>query len=192
MRILLFIIIVTTVIGCSQEKQFITITKGSVTLLVQDTSDYSQEYIDELLNWDLTDTYTLNHDSLIVGGGFGYGLFDTILLKGKQYNFQSSNINLGVKRINFSTIEYEIQIKSGNEFKTFRGLAHGGVSVFGSETDEDDKTRNSYFCSEYSNNWKHSTVIVRIDSENGDKAKIIVNGDLSIPLDKCPTLSLRN
>tara|TARA_B100000809_G_C14890614_1_gene442539 strand:- start:88 stop:678 length:591 start_codon:yes stop_codon:yes gene_type:complete len=195
MRILILIFVLTVSKAYSQDKEFFKLSKGSVTVLIKDTSDYSKEYIDELLNWDLSQSYILNRDSLIVNGGFGYGLFDTGLLKDKSYTFQGVNdvtkITLEVKRINYSTVEYQIIVKQGDESNTFNGVAHGGVSVLGSESDEDDNTGIAYFCSEYSSNWKHSEVILRIDSEESNKAKVIIYGDLKIPLENCPTLSLR-
>ena len=196
MRIPAIIFILIGLTALSQEEQFIKISNGSVSILVKDTSDYSAEYINELLNWRLSDTYILNQDSLIVSRGFEYGLFDTGLKENKKYSFEGTNeemtINLDVRRVNFSTIEYQIEITKGDVSETLTGTAHGGVSILGAESDEDDKTGASYFCSEYSNNWKHSSVLLRIDSEDSDKAKVIVSGGLDVTLNSCPTLRLKN
>ncbi len=192
LTILFFLIGFTTT---AQNDQFVKMSRDSLTLFVKDTSDYSKEYLEELLNWDLSKTYTLNRDTLIVNGGFGYGLFDTGLKKDRPYIFKGANdlmtINLVATRVNFSTIEYQIELKKGSELNTFNGKAHGGVSILGSESDTDDKTGESYFCSEYSSNWKHSKVIVRIDSEESNKATIIIHDNIHVTLESCPTLVLK-
>jgi hypothetical protein len=178
----------------AQRTQFIKITQNSTTIFVNDTSDYSKDYLEELMAWDLSTTYTLNRDTLFVNGGFGYGLFDTGIEKDKQYTFSGSNdlmaITLVVIRINFSTIEYQVEIKKDNEITTFYGEAHGGVSILGSESDTDNMTGESYFCSEYYSNWKHPKVTLRIDSEENNRAKVIIYDSLEITLKNCPTLVL--
>ncbi len=75
--------------------------------------------------------------------------------------------------------------------ETISGTAHGGVSILGAESDEDDSTGVSYFCSEYYSNWKHPNVTLRIDAEDSYKAKVIISGDPLVTLDSCPTLKLK-
>lgn len=196
MRILTTILALVSLTAFSQDGQFTKLEKGSVTILVNDTSEYSSEYLNELFNWDLSKTYILNRDSLIVSRGVEYGLFDTGLEMDKKYVFEGYNshmkIALDVTRLNYSTIRYHIEISKVNESETIDGTAHGGVSILGSESDEDDKTGISYFCSEYSNNWKHSSVIIRIDSEENNRAKVIISEGPEVTLQSCPTLRLTN
>ena len=197
MKILTVLFVLIQLTASSQDADFHVISRDSVSILVKDTSDYSKEYLDELLNWGLSDSYILNRDSLIINQ-YEFGLFDTGLKKNEEYRFEGENekmsVDLVVKRINYSTIEYQITTKKGDQLVNFSGRAHGGVSILGAESDEDDATGIYYFCSEYYSNWKQARFTIRIDSEEGNKAKVIIpeEPEPSIGLNDCPTLRLKD
>lgn len=136
--------------------------------------------------------YILIEDTLFTSGPFGYGLFDIGLDLQKQYIFEGIKkhvkVTLVVSRINYSTLKYDITVLKSGVSHVFSGLAHGGVSILGSESDTDTNSGISYFCSEYSNKWKDSSVMIRIDSEQSKRATVIIRDKLILSLDSCPTL----
>jgi len=197
MKFILYITLICFSQGAlSQGSDFIELRRDSVTVFVKDTTAYSQAYIDELLNCNLSTEYILNDDSLIVSRGVEYGLFYTGLEKDSTYEFLGKNggyeVLLTVKRINYSTITYSAVIKSGELGERIQGIAHGGVAILGSESDDDDQTGDAYLSAEYSSNWITPNHSIRIDKEKNNRAKIIVTGNsgITLNLSDCPTLRL--
>ena len=137
----------------------------------------------------------LNEDTLFITGVDEHFLFDTTLELNKKYRYQGETtdfmIRLDIIRINYSTVKYKARIKQGEIIENISGIAHGGVYIFASESDEDKG--EAYFCTEYYSNWINSNHIIRIDSEEGNRVKLIISGNSSIllGLGECPTLRIQ-
>ena len=182
----------------AQNSGYYAIKRDSITLFVKDTNAYSKEFLNELANWKLAKAYILEDDKILVDSTEEFSAFFTGLKIGERYTYIGKNdeyeIDLTIKRLNYTTIYYDAIIRSEDGREHIKGKAHGGVSLFSEEIDEDDETGVAYACTEYVDNLENPGHAIRIDSEQTTRAKLIVEGndDVYVDLVSCPTLKVKH
>ncbi len=179
----------------SQLNGFVEFKNDSTTIYVKDTNDYSKSFIQEIFKFEISKNYFLNKDTLRLNSK-EFALFDTGLSLNKEYHYSGQNesfkINLTIKRINFSSIQYNGEVYSGNLRNTFEGIANGGVPIFGIQNQKDPVNGEKYPYVEYLSNWVYPIHTIQIDSKNHSRIKISIGGNstLNINEENCPTLRL--
>ncbi len=168
----------------------------SVSIVIKDSSDYSLNFIRSLKTDKSFWNYTLN------GNLFIFNDNDTtkfpedppmgkiVILSNKKEDIE---INLTVKRVFQSSIEYKLEFIQNGSSSIQKGLADLSPHFFlGSESDTDDSTGYSYFSAEY---WDKNIdyLSIRIGKEPINEKTlrgIIVCklGSVKIDLDNFPTL----
>ncbi len=168
------------------------------TLTGADTIRYSREYIEELRSSGMASSISLVDSMMVVDGLTVF--FPTDLKLDQWYVFSASTakemIELRVKRINYTNIQYEFWIGNEDKRNEDEGMVIGGPDILGSEIDEDDLSGVAYTATEYSNCSLHCCRSIRIGRNDADElvAKYTRHCDLpgrDIDLYDLPTLRLQ-
>jgi hypothetical protein len=148
-------------------------------IVVKNKSDYSEKFIqglkglgykkfeliDSLLIIDNKDTVTFSQTPKIG---------EQRVYTGKQGNLA---IAVKVKRINYTTVDYKIEMVEFGKTNHFQTGQADIISsfFFGTESNEDERTGEGYFVTEYTDNReKNCYTHIRLGDEN-ELAKIIMN-----------------
>jgi len=161
------------------DRNEVSSNKKETELVIKSKSDYSEKFIeglkelgykklelkDSLLIIDNKDTATFSKTPKIG---------EHIVYTGRQDNLA---IAVTVKRLNYTTIDYKIEmVEFGKTIHNQTGQADIISSFFfGAESNEDERTGEGYFVTEYTDNReKNCFTHIRLGDEN-ELAKIIKN-----------------
>lgn len=164
--------------------------------------DYSEEFLKSFK--DMQENFgpmELQGDTILMGEN-GKTFFPEEPLKGKTYTLtgiqeQKLAISLTVKRINYTTIDYKVEIvEFGQSNYTDEGQAHLSAGfILGDESDESSLSGNSYGATEFFDYKEdcHTSIRLGRDEASGNYllGKLIknCNGEIKdIELDNFPTL----
>jgi hypothetical protein len=183
----------------TMNKSVIPIKDSSFIIVIRDSSDYSLSFIKSLSKpgndyWK----YYLDSNLLIIND-HDSAKFPNVPPLGQTIHLANQlkdlEINLTVKRISQSTIEYVIESKSDNKTLVVKkGIADlYPVFYFGTEEDKDDLFGNYYSSIEYWDIHDSLHTAIRIGEDPKKKGtflgKIKVKiGSIKIDLDNFPTL----
>ncbi len=176
-------------------------TKKLAAIFIEDKSQYSAQFISKIRSYGGIDRVDLKGDLVILDQRDSIQ-FPQIPKVNKRYTLTGKEgdlaIAITVKRINYTTIEYKIEMNEfGKSIKSEMGLADLSPFFFlGSESDIDDQTKESYFCTEFSGGHDSCHLSIRIGNiedspERALLAKLIKNCNdkiRDIDLDNFPTL----
>jgi hypothetical protein len=168
----------------------------SFSIVIKDSSDYSISFIRSLKTDKFFWNYNLNGNLFIFNDNDTTKfpedppLGKLVILSNKKEDLE---INLTVKRVFQSSIEYKLEFIQNGTSSIQKGLADLSPHFFlGSESDTDDSTGYSYFSAEY---WDKNIdyLSIRIGKEPINektlRGKIICKiGSLKVDLDNFPTL----
>ena len=176
-------------------------TKKLVKVVVDNTTQYSKKFISELSVMNGMDRIELDKGMIILNQTDSISFPEIPAIKHKKVftgRKADLSITLTVERINFTSMEYRIEIvEFGKSKSNTKGIADLGTFFFlGSESDTDDLTRESYFSTEFANSVDSCYTNIRIGNfeDSNDKpllAKIVknCNGEvMNIGLNNFPSL----
>jgi hypothetical protein len=166
------------------------------------TPDYSEEFLKSFENMKQNfGEMELKGEKILMGEN-GHTFFPEEPLKGKTYVLtaiqdQKLAISVTVKRINYSTIDYKVEIVEFGKAKHIEeGQAHLSAGfILGDESDESSLSGNYYGATEFFDNKENCSTSIRLgrDETSGNflLGKLIkdCNGEIKdIELDNFPTL----
>ncbi len=176
-------------------------TKKLADISIADEAQYSPEFVSQIRSFGGIEQIDLEGNLVILDQKDSIQfpeiprLNKSYTLKGKEGNL---SLSMTVKRVNYTSVEYKIEMNElGKSNKSEMGLAHlSGFFFLGSESDVDDQTEESYFCTEFSVAKDPCHLSIRIGNieDSPDQAllaKVIknCNGEIrDIDLDNFPTL----
>ena len=182
------------------DKNEVPSDKRETEIVIKNESDYSEKFIQGLKELGY-EKFELKHSLLLINGKDTAYFPETpkigkqIVLTGKKGNLA---IALTVKRINYTTVDYKIEMV---EFGKASHIQSGQADIissffFGAESDESEKTGNGYFVTEFTEyKDKDCYTFIRLgyDEETGPyllgKLKKNCNGKImDIGLDNFTTL----
>ncbi len=213
-KLLFFILIVTTLFGCTSSdearKQSIQTDtlpakkvdeKNSRTNKeVVDTSKYSRAFITSLKEIIGHEKFELKDSLLIINNDTSYFPSTPAIEKQQTYTGKKDKISVAihVQRLNYTTIKYRIEIiEDGKSSHYEAGVADLNAGFFlAAEIDEDDITGNAYPAAEFSFNASDKCyTIIRIGFDKGKgMARLLKSCNQNIPdiiLEDFPTLRLK-
>jgi len=174
-------------------------------IIVDNESDYSKKFIDGLKEISHYKKFTLKKNVLIIEETDTTYFSETpkigerYVLNGKKDGLK---ITVTVKRINYTTVDYNIEMFSSGELKHSQvGQADIASAFFlGDESDTSDKSGVSYFVTAYSESHEndcYTYIRLGYEEETGPYllGKLVknCNGDIhEITLDNFPTLIEKN
>ncbi len=176
-------------------------TKKLAAIFIEDESQYSSEFISKIRSFGGIERVDLKGDLVILDQGDSIQ-FPQIPKVNERYTLTGKEgdlaIAITVKRINYTSLEYKIEMNEfGKSSKSEIGLAELSPFFFlGSESDMDDRTEESYFCTEFSAVHDSCHLSIRIGNmedspEQALLGKLIKNCNdkiRDIDLDNFPTL----
>ncbi len=125
-------------------------------LILDDTTQYSTTFVQELRVNKQVHTLELHQDTMILNQKDTI-LFPTIPILNRPIVLTARKddlaIALTVKRINFTSVAYRIEmVEFGKASKVENGIADLGIFFFlGSEANTDSSTKEGYFATQYGN-----------------------------------------
>lgn len=179
----------------AQKSGFVELKLDSTTIFIRDTNQYSTSFYEQMKDWKLAKTYYLCNDTLKINR-VEDSFFDTGLILNQAYKFSGKNasmqIEVVIKRLNLSSISYVAKITKDGQSLDFKGVVHGGVSIYGIDQDTEPGTNLPYSYVEYFSNWNYPLFTLRMDSDKHKKMKIGISGNSSLHFEvqNCPTLYL--
>jgi hypothetical protein len=175
--------------------------KKSAKLVIDNEIQYSKKFITQLRRTNGMEEIEFNNGIMILNQKDSISFPEiptinrSIVFTGRKEDLA---IALTVKRINYTSIEYRLEIvEFGKSSKTTKGIADlGGFFFFGGESDTDELTKENYFSTEFTNKIDSCYTNIRIgNSEDSEDfpllAKIVKNCNqeiTTVDLDNFPTL----
>lgn len=169
------------------------------SMFVKDSSDYSLKFLNELSESGMKDVSLV--DSFMILGERDTISFPKIPKIGKRCVLTAKKgelaIALTIKRVNQTSIDYKIEmVEFGKANFTSEGQADLKPHFyFGSESDENSLTGNSYFSTEFSNNRDSCYTYIRLGREEDSSPYLLgkinknCNGEIKdVELGNFPTL----
>lgn len=166
-------------------------------LLIQDSTQYSKNFLELLVASNYAQTFELK-DGFLIMDGRDTTSFPQDLILNKSYYFigkkEAWTYELEIEAINYTTLKYHFQRFENKDLKEdLKGEADiSAIFFLGDESDEDDKTGNTYFASEYIHDIGDCSFFIRIGRDEGDlKGKVVYyceDGSVGIELEEGPTL----
>ncbi len=145
-------------------------SKKEPVIITKNASDYSSQFIKELKEQHYERFELI--DSLMIINHTDTAYFASIPKMGEHIVLTAIKDNLAIsliiKRINYTTIEYTLEmVEFGKTSHSKKGQAHLRPSFFlGSETDESTKTKLSYSVEEFSDRGENNCyTIIRLGYE---------------------------
>ena len=175
-------------------------SKELATIIVADETQYSSTFIEELRRASGMKRIEFNKNMMVLNQKDSI-TFPKVPSLNKRMTFTARKDDLAIaliiKRINYTSIEYRIElVEFGQSSKTENGIAHlGGFFFLGSESDTNDQTGEEYFSTEYATATDSCYTYIRLgileESNNQILAKVIknCNGKIKdITIDNFPNL----
>lgn len=173
---------------------------GNKSIYIKNSSDYTQNFINDLNQDGIEVTHLI--DSFYIIGKLDTFQFPDLPLFGKSFNFVGEKdglkVSIFISRRNYNSIAFHIRMdKSGFPQYNRKGVAEfGPFFYFGAETDTDFEG-NGYLSTEYSDSYNSDCYVgIRIGkADNGEvlvKLKKNCNNKIQdVTLDNFPNLRLK-
>ena len=160
----------------SQNNKYEIVKNGRTVFYLENSNNYSKHFLDYLKSLRISKNIILENDTVKFSdiGETGYLDLSLDVNQEKYYSDKQNKIKLIIKRINYSSIYYNLQTNNS----TIKGVVDGGLYIFGEESDYDSIEGKSFICSEYVND----ELVLKIEYQNYYRVKLDFKDSTPFPI----------